>query len=42
MTFKTCPRCGTQVPDQVVICWNCGECLDPHIIELAESREAEQ
>jgi len=34
--MRACPRCKTQIPDQIIICWNCGYCLDPHLIELAK------
>jgi len=34
-----CPECGTKVPDNIIICWNCGHCLDPRITELAVQRK---
>lgn len=38
--MRICPTCEKQIPNQVVICWNCGECLDPHILELAKADKA--
>ena len=34
--LKHCPRCGVNIPASCRICLNCGELLDPHLIELAE------
>lgn len=38
MPMKTCPKCGTEIPDQVKICWKCGYCLDPRIRILAANQ----
>ena len=33
-----CPVCGFDMPPGCVICWRCGECLDPRIKKLAEAQ----
>jgi len=35
--LMSCPKCGALIPRNLVGCWSCGECLDPHIIELAKA-----
>ena len=30
-----CWKCGAEVPEHLVVCWNCGECIDPRIKRLA-------
>ena len=37
VNMKPCPKCGTKIPTNIKGCWNCGEILDTHLIELAES-----
>ena len=38
LNLVICPKCKTQVPSNVIICWGCGYCLDPHIRMLAAQR----
>jgi len=32
----SCFKCGTQVPEHLVVCWNCGEVLDENIRRLSK------
>ena len=34
-----CPVCGYVNVPGLVICWRCGECLDPRIKKLAEAQQ---
>ena len=36
--FKTCSKCGTKVPNNLVACWNCGEVLKENIRKLAKNK----
>jgi len=38
MPMIACPKCGTQIPDQVIICWHCGYCLNDKIRTLAANQ----
>ncbi|MCW4014709.1 MAG: hypothetical protein NWF07_17210 [Candidatus Bathyarchaeota archaeon] len=34
----TCFECGTQVPEHLVACWNCGQILDANIRRLGKAK----
>ena len=33
-----CLKCGTEVPEHLVGCWNCGEVLDESIRNLTKNK----
>lgn len=35
--MTTCKVCGAEIPNNLVICWSCGTCVNEHIKELAEA-----
>jgi DNA-directed RNA polymerase subunit RPC12/RpoP len=34
----SCFRCGTEVPEHLVACWNCGQVLDENISSLVKNK----
>jgi hypothetical protein len=33
-----CYECGTEVPEHIVACWNCGQILDENIKRLEKNK----
>jgi uncharacterized OB-fold protein len=33
---QVCPICGHVMPEQLMICWYCGYCLNRRLVELSK------
>jgi hypothetical protein len=40
--IKLCEKCGTRMPEHVVICWGCGNIMDESLKRLVAMKKKKQ